>query len=156
MAAVAQEMKYCKMGNRAVRNGHAGGAGVKWQPVQPRQGGKGNHSAPRQALYGEDPVSHCGGGGDLKAVPSVFMGGGSIIVKRHVTPQDGLCQGIFLTDVHANAAGYERIVGQKNQFIVSAILNSIDFLFWLRYTYQSEIRNDLPPGRKAKAFAIHR
>jgi plasmid segregation protein ParM len=33
-------------------------------------------------------------------------------MKRHVTPQDGLCKGVFITDVHANAAGYERIVGQ--------------------------------------------
>lgn len=51
-------------------------------------------------------------GFDLKAIPSIFMGGGSAIIKRHVTPQDGLCRQIFLTDVHANASGYERIVGQ--------------------------------------------
>ncbi|RHR26316.1 plasmid segregation actin-type ATPase ParM [Clostridium sp. AF19-22AC] len=51
-------------------------------------------------------------GFDLKAIPSVFMGGGSAIIKRYVTPQDGLCRQIFLTDVHANASGYERIVGQ--------------------------------------------
>ena len=51
-------------------------------------------------------------GFDLKAIPSVFMGGGSAIMKRHVTPQDGLCRSVFITDVHANAAGYERIVGQ--------------------------------------------
>lgn len=51
-------------------------------------------------------------GFDLRAIPSVFMGGGAAIVKRHVTPQDGLCRQIFLTDVHANASGYERIVGQ--------------------------------------------
>lgn len=51
-------------------------------------------------------------GFDLKAIPSVFMGGGSAIIKRHVTPQDGLCRQIFLTDVHANASGYERIAGQ--------------------------------------------
>lgn len=51
-------------------------------------------------------------GFDLKAIPSVFIGGGAALIKRHVTPQDGLCRQIFLTDVHANAAGYERIVGQ--------------------------------------------
>lgn len=51
-------------------------------------------------------------GFDLRAIPSVFMGGGAAIVKRHVKPQDGLCRQIFLTDVHANASGYERIVGQ--------------------------------------------
>lgn len=51
-------------------------------------------------------------GFDLKAIPSVFIGGGASIIKRHVTPQDGLCRVIFLTDVHANASGFERIVGQ--------------------------------------------
>ncbi len=51
-------------------------------------------------------------GFDLKAIPSVFIGGGASIIKRHVAPQDGLCRQIFLTDVHANAAGYERIAGQ--------------------------------------------
>lgn len=51
-------------------------------------------------------------GFDLKAIPAVFMGGGAAIIERHVTPQDGLCRPIFLTDVHANAAGYERIAGQ--------------------------------------------
>ncbi len=39
----------------------------------------------------------------------------SAIMKRHVTPQDGLCKGAFITDVHANAAGYERIVGQMTE-----------------------------------------
>lgn len=53
-------------------------------------------------------------GFDLKAIPSVFMGGGASIIKRHVAPQDGLCRQIFLTDIHANAAGYERIVGQMS------------------------------------------
>lgn len=54
-------------------------------------------------------------GFDLKALPSVIMGGGATILKGHVTPQDGLCRPIFLTDVHANAAGYERIVGQMSK-----------------------------------------
>lgn len=31
-------------------------------------------------------------GFDLRAIPSVFIGGGSTIVRRHVTPQDGLCR----------------------------------------------------------------
>ena len=51
-------------------------------------------------------------GFDLKAIPSVIMGGGASILKRHVTPQDRLCRQIYLTDIHANASGYERIVGQ--------------------------------------------
>lgn len=51
-------------------------------------------------------------GFDLRVLPSVFMGGGSAILKRCVTEKDRLCRPIYLTDVHANAAGYERIVGQ--------------------------------------------
>ena len=38
-------------------------------------------------------------GFDLRAIPSVFMGGGSTIVRRHVTPQDRLCRAFYLTDV---------------------------------------------------------
>lgn len=51
-------------------------------------------------------------GFDMRAVPSVIMGGGASILKRHVRPQDGLCRQIYLEDVHANAAGYERLAGQ--------------------------------------------
>lgn len=51
-------------------------------------------------------------GFDLRAVPSVFMGGGAAIFQHRVSIQDLLCRPIYLTDVHANAAGYERIVGQ--------------------------------------------
>ena len=51
-------------------------------------------------------------GFDLRAVPSVFMGGGSAILKRNVTAQDAICRPVFIEDVHANAAGYERIVEQ--------------------------------------------
>ena len=51
-------------------------------------------------------------GFDLRAVPSVFMGGGAAIFQHRVSEQDRLCRPIYLTDGHANAAGYERIVGQ--------------------------------------------
>ena len=51
-------------------------------------------------------------GFDFKAIPVVFLGGGASIIERHIKPQDGLCRGVFLTDVHANAAGYERIAGE--------------------------------------------
>ena len=51
-------------------------------------------------------------GFDLRAVPTVFMGGGSTILKRHVTAQDAICRLVFIEDVHANATGYERIVEQ--------------------------------------------
>lgn len=51
-------------------------------------------------------------GFDLRAVPSVFIGGGAGILERNVRPQDRLCRAIMLPDVHLNAAGYERIAGQ--------------------------------------------
>ena len=51
-------------------------------------------------------------GFDLRAVPSIFMGGGAAIFQHRVSEKDSLCRPIYLTDVHANAAGYERIVGQ--------------------------------------------
>ena len=51
-------------------------------------------------------------GFDLRAVPSIFMGGGATIFQHRVSTQDRLCRPIYLTDIHANAAGYERIVGQ--------------------------------------------
>lgn len=51
-------------------------------------------------------------GFDGKAMPVVFMGGGAAIVKRNVRPQDGMCRPIYLTDIHANATGFERIVEQ--------------------------------------------
>ena len=48
-------------------------------------------------------------GFDLRAVPTVFMGGGSTILKRHVTAQDAICRLVFIEDVHANATGYEPV-----------------------------------------------
>ncbi len=51
-------------------------------------------------------------GFDLRAVPSIFMGGGAAIFQHRVSTQDRLCRPIYLTDIHANAAGYELIVGQ--------------------------------------------
>lgn len=54
-------------------------------------------------------------GFDLRAMPSVFMGGGAAILERHVKPEFGLCRQIYLTDVHVNACGYERLVGQMSR-----------------------------------------
>lgn len=51
-------------------------------------------------------------GFDLRAIPAVFLGGGSSILKRHVTEADGLFRPVYLTDVHSNASGYERIAEQ--------------------------------------------
>ena len=53
-------------------------------------------------------------GFDLRAVPSVFMGGGAAIFKHRVSDQNRLCRPIYLTDVHANAAGYERIEADED------------------------------------------
>ena len=44
--------------------------------------------------------------------PPYLWGGGSAILKRHVTAQDAICRPVFIEDVHANATGYERIVEQ--------------------------------------------
>ena len=49
-----------------------------------------------------------------RSQPSSWVGGAAIL-KRHVVPQDGLFRAIYLTDVHANAAGFERIVGQMSK-----------------------------------------
>jgi plasmid segregation protein ParM len=52
---------------------------------------------------------------DARAMPVIFMGGGASVVKRHVSPQDGLCRAIYLEDVCANAKGYERLAGQLSR-----------------------------------------
>lgn len=51
-------------------------------------------------------------GFDLKAIPVVMLGGGAAVVKRNVTPQDGLCRVFALLDDKVNAEGFERILGQ--------------------------------------------
>ena len=51
-------------------------------------------------------------GFDLKAVPVVMLGGGAAVVKRNVSPQDGLCRLFSLLDDKVNAEGFERILGQ--------------------------------------------
>ena len=54
-------------------------------------------------------------GFDLQAVPSVFLGGGTKIFRRFVTPQDRLCRLTALTDVNLNAAGFEWLAGQMSK-----------------------------------------
>lgn len=54
-------------------------------------------------------------GFDLQAVPSVFLGGGTKIFQRFMTPQDRLCRLTALTDVNLNAAGFERLAGQMSK-----------------------------------------
>ena len=51
-------------------------------------------------------------GFDLKAIPVVMLGGGALVVKGNVSPQDGLCRVFALTDDRVNAEGFERILGQ--------------------------------------------
>ncbi len=53
-------------------------------------------------------------GFDLKALPVILMGGGAAVVTRNVREQDRLCRVLALTDAHANAEGYERIMGQMS------------------------------------------
>ena len=51
-------------------------------------------------------------GFDLKAIPVVMLGGGAAVVKRNVSPQDGLCRVFALLDDRVNAEGFERILGR--------------------------------------------
>ena len=52
---------------------------------------------------------------DARAMPSVFLGGGAALLKRHVGATDGLCRPLILDDVCLNAKGYERRVGQLSR-----------------------------------------
>ena len=52
---------------------------------------------------------------DVRAMPTVFLGGGAALMKRHVGASDGLCQPLILDDVCLNAKGYERLVGQLSR-----------------------------------------
>ena len=49
---------------------------------------------------------------DVRAMPTIFLGGGASLMKRHVSATDGLCRPLILDDVCLNAKGYERLVGQ--------------------------------------------
>ncbi|MCI9506012.1 MAG: ParM/StbA family protein [Oscillospiraceae bacterium] len=49
---------------------------------------------------------------DARAMPTIFLGGGAGLMKRHVSATDGLCRPLILDDVCMNAKGYERLVGQ--------------------------------------------
>ena len=51
-------------------------------------------------------------GFDLRALPTVMLGGGAGIVQRHVGPKDGLCRAMFLPDDKVNAVGFERALAQ--------------------------------------------
>lgn len=48
---------------------------------------------------------------DTRAMPTIFLGGGACLIKRHVPPTEALCRPFILDDVSLNAKGYERLVG---------------------------------------------
>ena len=52
---------------------------------------------------------------DVRAMPTVFLGGGAALLKRHVAPTAGLCRPIILDDVCLNAKGYERLAAQLSR-----------------------------------------
>ncbi len=49
---------------------------------------------------------------DVGAMPTVFLGGGAALLKRHVPPAGALFQPVILDDVCLNAKGYERLAAQ--------------------------------------------
>ena len=52
---------------------------------------------------------------DVRAMPAIFLGGGSALLKRHVGATDSLCRPLILDDVCLNAKGYERLVEQLSR-----------------------------------------
>ena len=52
---------------------------------------------------------------DTHAMPTIFLGGGAALLKRHVAPTAGLCRPIILDDVCLNAKGYEHLAAQLSQ-----------------------------------------
>ena len=49
---------------------------------------------------------------DVRAMPTVFLGGGAALLKRYVSSADGLCRPVIMDDVSLNAKGYERLAEQ--------------------------------------------
>ena len=54
---------------------------------------------------------------DVRAMPTVFLGGGAALMKRHLPPTDGPSCPFILDDVLLNAKGYERLVGQISRSV---------------------------------------
>lgn len=50
-------------------------------------------------------------GFDIKAVPVIFLGGGALFMKRFANHK-AFCSAEFITDIHANAKGFEAIAKQ--------------------------------------------
>jgi len=49
---------------------------------------------------------------DYGAMPTVFLGGGASLLKRHVPQRVALCRPFLLDDLSLNAKGYERLCGR--------------------------------------------
>jgi plasmid segregation protein ParM len=49
---------------------------------------------------------------DYQAMPTIFLGGGAALLKRHLPASAGLCRPFILDDVSLNAKGFERLCGQ--------------------------------------------
>ena len=49
---------------------------------------------------------------DVRAMPTIFLGGGAVLLKRHVSATDGLCRPLLLDNVSLNAKGYERLTAR--------------------------------------------
>ena len=48
-------------------------------------------------------------------MPTVFLGGGAALMKRHSGAVEGLFRPFILDDVCLNARGYERLAAQMSQ-----------------------------------------
>jgi plasmid segregation protein ParM len=47
-------------------------------------------------------------------MPTIFLGGGAALLKRHLPASAGLCRPFILDDVSLNAKGFERLCGQMS------------------------------------------
>ena len=52
---------------------------------------------------------------DVRAMPTVFMGGGASLLKRYAPAAGELCRAVILDDVCLNAKGYEALQKQLNE-----------------------------------------
>jgi len=52
---------------------------------------------------------------DIRAMPTIFLGGGASLMKRYFPLSNEPCQPFILDDVMLNAKGYERLVSQLSR-----------------------------------------
>lgn len=57
---------------------------------------------------------------DLRAMPSVFLGGGAGLLKRHVARGAALCRPFLLDDVSLNARGFEQLAARMSERVKDA------------------------------------